>query len=290
MDDERLITDGAVKGGSTAADTDDTGTSHALPHTSMALTVTSRKGGVGKSTFSAHTAAALAAMGKRTLLVDCDFGVRCLDLLCGISDDVLFDLGDAAFERVPYERAVCEVMPNLSLIASPIKEKPARDRLVPLFEKLRSSYDFIIFDTPRDSLEEITASALSVFGSETEAAVVMHPYDMALRAAEITGRELEELGISRKRLVINCFEASNVLSGKQPPIVELIDRASIPLLGIVPFDGDIALSQHDGRLYKSLKSKNSAKAFSNMAMRLCGEEVPLFSGFKGLKRRRIIDK
>ena len=255
-----------------------------------ALIVTSRKGGVGKSTFSAHIGAALASTGRKILLVDCDFGVRCLDLLCGTSDGVLFDLCDAAAGRASLEDTAVNVMPGLELIASPIRERPGRESLKPIFEKLRTAYDFVIFDTPRDSLDDIASNTAEVFGDAAEAAVVMHPYDMALRAAEITGRELDALGIKKRRLVINCLEAKSLLSGRQLPIVELIDRTSIPLLGAVPCDGDIALAQSDGRLYSSLKGKNSARAFSNMASRLCGKDVPLFYGFKGVNRRRLIDK
>ena len=56
--------------------------------------VTSGKGGVGKSTVTAQLGRALALRGSRVLLVDGDAGLRCLDLLLGVSSSLVFDMSD----------------------------------------------------------------------------------------------------------------------------------------------------------------------------------------------------
>ena len=70
------------------------------------ILVTSCKGGVGKSTCAANLAAAFALRGKKTLLCDCDFDMRCLDLMLGVENDVVYDLYDAATGRAPLSKAL----------------------------------------------------------------------------------------------------------------------------------------------------------------------------------------
>ena len=43
---------------------------------SQIIAVTAGKGGTGKSTTSANVATALAALGKKTLVVELDFGLK----------------------------------------------------------------------------------------------------------------------------------------------------------------------------------------------------------------------
>ena len=58
------------------------------------VAVTSGKGGTGKSTFSINLAFAVANKERPVLLVDMDVGMRCLDMLLGVSDSVVMDVSD----------------------------------------------------------------------------------------------------------------------------------------------------------------------------------------------------
>ena len=60
----------------------------------ICVATTSGKGGTGKSTVSVALAIAFAKMGKSVLLVDMDEGLRCLDLILGIDNKIVFDLSD----------------------------------------------------------------------------------------------------------------------------------------------------------------------------------------------------
>ena len=53
---------------------------------SQVIAVVSGKGGTGKTSFTTLTGMALAQLGKKTLLLDCDIGLRNLDLYLGVSD------------------------------------------------------------------------------------------------------------------------------------------------------------------------------------------------------------
>ena len=56
------------------------------------IVITSGKGGVGKTTTTANIGTALALMGKRTVLVDADIGLRNLDVVMGLENRIVYDL------------------------------------------------------------------------------------------------------------------------------------------------------------------------------------------------------
>ena len=57
------------------------------------IAVVSGKGGTGKTSFTAGVGAALALSGRRVLCLDCDVGLRNLDLALGLSDEVQMSTG-----------------------------------------------------------------------------------------------------------------------------------------------------------------------------------------------------
>ena len=63
------------------------------------IAVVSGKGGTGKTSFTALVGSALAEMGHRTLCLDCDVGLRNLDLALGMSDSALMDFTDVIAGR-----------------------------------------------------------------------------------------------------------------------------------------------------------------------------------------------
>ena len=70
------------------------------------IAVVSGKGGTGKTSFTALVGSALAEMGHRTLCLDCDVGLRNLDLALGMSDSALMDFTDVIAGRATLEQAV----------------------------------------------------------------------------------------------------------------------------------------------------------------------------------------
>ena len=92
------------------------------------ITVTSGKGGVGKTTTTAAFGAALASRGKRVCLVDFDVGLRNLDLVLGIEKRVVFDFLHVASGKAKLSQALIrdKRVENLYMLpASQTRDKDA---------------------------------------------------------------------------------------------------------------------------------------------------------------------
>ena len=63
------------------------------------IAVVSGKGGTGKTSLTAGVGTALAQSGRSVLCVDCDIGLRNLDLALGLTDRALMDFSDVALKR-----------------------------------------------------------------------------------------------------------------------------------------------------------------------------------------------
>src|SRR5690606_28871568 len=70
------------------------------------ITITSGKGGVGKTTVTANLAAALAMMGKKVVALDADIGLRNLDVVMGLENRIVYDLVDVVEGRCRLRQAM----------------------------------------------------------------------------------------------------------------------------------------------------------------------------------------
>ena len=256
------------------------------------IMVTSCKGGVGKSTVSANLGIKLALNGWRTLIIDCDFGVRSLDLIMGLEDEVIFDITDIILRGISPEKALIRDSrsENLYFCAAPYSYETELDhdsfRSTLRDIGQRMSFDYIIVDTPGD-----TGSPFKLAASAADMALVVSTYQPAsIRAAERTGILLEECGVTDRRLIINCFHTQGKEFDGQPGLLEVIDKTCIQLLGIIPFEDRLVDAQSQGQDIFTIPSSNAAAAISSIALRITGKTVPLFTDFKKVKRTELIKK
>ena len=231
--------------------------------------VTSGKGGVGKSTVAVGLAFAFCNAGKKVLLVDMDAGLRCLDLMLGVDQKTVFDLGDA-LSGSETENVIYGVPGQAGLFLIPA---PLRDTPIDLFsfsklvKRVCDAFDVIIFDFPA-GLDFMLYTCLP---ENTVFLTVATPDPVSVRDAAAVSAKLEALSC-RSKLIINRFDYALIKRGLFRGIDDMIDSAGLQLVGVVPASQELALLSVYQRLTK--RGKPMA-AFVRIVKRLEGGSVPL---------------
>jgi septum site-determining protein MinD len=233
------------------------------------IVIASGKGGSGKSSFTVGAGRALANLGYKVLAADCDIGLRSLDILLGVSEQVVFDWGDLLLERCSAEQAIIKA--DIDLIAAPrsFYDEFTPESVSSLFKSLSENYDYILLDSPAgiDRGFELAAAGAD------RAIVVSTPDSVCVRSCSMAFSELRKLKIEDVRLVINMFEVKPVCKRKLLNIDQCIDETGVQLLGVVPRDANIGFSSVTGTSPKEFAP--SSLAFNRIAKRISGKRVPL---------------
>ena len=239
------------------------------------IAVVSGKGGTGKTSFTTLTGMALAQLGKKTLLLDCDIGLRNLDLYLGVSDRALMDFTDVIAGRTTLAQAVVRhpLYPNLYLLTAPVSfgvRLPSKHEMQRLIDEIRRHFDFCLIDAAAGIGE---AFALATCCAD-RAVVVTTNDPSSLRDAQRTVMELHRFPSGSLHLVVNRVRRK-LLQSLHTTIDDAIDAAGLPLLGVIPEDENVPAVLGRG-LSQRLKYHSGALcACENIARRLCGERVRL---------------
>ncbi len=125
------------------------------------ISVTSGKGGVGKSNVVANLAMALAEQGKKVLIIDADLGVGNLDVLLGLSPQ--YNLNHVLSGEKSLAEIIVEVNPSIKLIpaGSGVQEYTSlgqheKLKLLDELDMLEEDFDIMIIDTEAGISENVT--------------------------------------------------------------------------------------------------------------------------------------
>ena len=167
------------------------------------VAVLSGKGGTGKTSVCAGISLALARSGLRVLCVDCDVGLRNLDISLGLSDCGALSFQDVSEGGYTLEQAaVHPACPSLRFLTAPMNRRADQidsEAFFGMLRRARTMFDYIFLDAPAgvDALFRLTSAAAD------RCIVVTGSGPAAVRDAARVGELLELAGKMDVRLVVN---------------------------------------------------------------------------------------
>ncbi len=239
--------------------------------------ITSGKGGTGKSTVTAGLGAAFVRRGGRVLLIDCDAGMRGIDLMLGVSGELVFDIADIINGNCPPSSAIypCKNLPELYILPAP---QNVRDELSPSVMKqltvvMKDYYDQILIDCPAG----IGSGFETAVAPADRAVLVANAEPLSVRSCNKVRRKLQHCAIDDISLIINRFNEKKFRRmDVYDDLDAVIDEAGARLLGIVPEDSAASSASQKGQPVEG--RMKASLAFDRIAARLDGKSVPLQIG------------
>jgi septum site-determining protein MinD len=243
---------------------------------SRVITITSGKGGVGKTTTTANLGTCIALQGKKVAVVDADIGLRNLDAVLGLENRIVYDLVDVVEGQCRLRQALIKDrrVPELYLLpAAQTRDKNAVNsvQMQQLCLQLRQEFDFVLIDSPA-GIEQGFRNA--IVGAD-EIIIVANPEMASVRDADRIIGLVEAAGKPEPRLILNRLRPEMVKRGDMLDVADVLEVLGIDLVGIIPEDENIIIAINKGEPIVYDKRTRAGRAFLNAAQRILGEEVPL---------------
>ena len=238
------------------------------------IAVLSGKGGTGKTSLCAAIATALAQMGEKVLCIDCDVGLRNLDISLGMSEFGALSFVDVYRGNYPLSKAaVHPAYPTLSFLTAPINLRPDevdKQAFSDLLRQARKEFSFVFLDAPAgvDAGFQLCATYAD------RMILVTNPQPSAIRDAARTGQILDLMKKDQVRILVNRVSKS-MLDITKKTIDDVMDEAGLPLLGVVPEDENVILAASFERPLLKMTRKGAAAACVRIAKRIQGFSVPI---------------
>ena len=239
------------------------------------IAVLSGKGGTGKTSVCAGIASALAAGGSRILCIDCDVGLRNLDISLGMSDCGALSFLDVSEGGYSLDQAaVHPLYGSLFFLTAPMNcpaERVDLEAFGNLVNEARSRFDYIFLDAPAG----VDAGFRLAATYADRCVLVTLPGPGAIRDAARAGEILELMGKTNVRLVVNRVNRKMV-SAMELTIDDVMDTAGLPLLGVIPEDGNVTLAAAFSQpLLKYSRRSPACAACRRIANRIQGIPEPI---------------
>jgi septum site-determining protein MinD len=239
------------------------------------ITITSGKGGVGKTTSTANLGVGLAMLGQRVVTIDADIGLRNLDVVMGLENRIVYDLVDAVEGHCRLRQALIrdKRLSELYLLpAAQTRDKTAVSpaQMIELCNQLRPDFDFILVDSPA-GIEQGYKNAVA---PADRVLIVTTPEVSAVRDADRIVGLVEADRKGPANLIINRLNPDMVRKGEMLSTEDVVEILAIDLIGIVPEDKEIIISSNRGSPVALDGKSGAGQAFRDVAGRLLGQDIP----------------
>jgi septum site-determining protein MinD len=239
------------------------------------ITITSGKGGVGKTTTTANLGMSLASMGHKVVVVDADIGLRNLDVVLGLENRIVYDLVDVIEGRARLRQALIKDKRNPELCLLPAAQTRDKNAVSPeqmhdLSRQLAEEFEFVLIDSPA-GIEQGFRNAIA---GAHQVLLVTVPEVSAVRDADRIIGLVEAAELPSPQLIINRIKPAMVKRGDMMSVEDVVEILAVSVIGIVPEDESVVVSTNRGEAVVFDNNSRAGHAFLNIARRLIGENVP----------------
>lgn len=250
------------------------------------ILITSGKGGVGKTSVTAHLGYALSRMGKRVVVIDMDAGLNNLDVVMGVENKVTYDLKDTLSGKCRVKQTLIEYSPTLYLIASRCSESCGLtgQNVKDLTEGLKGRFDYVLIDSPAG----VDSGFRRAAGAAEEVVLVVTPTLTSLRDADKVLNAMNNYDVKNVGVIVNKMRGDLLVEGAIVGVEEIRAVLKTPVIGCIPEDDTVYLATRC-----DLYGSRAEKAFKMTAKSLIkgGGKIydcsKYYKGFGGALRRAM---
>lgn len=238
------------------------------------IAVLSGKGGTGKTSVCAGVAIALAQSGKRVLCIDCDMGLRNLDISLGVSNLSalsFLDICNGGYGLVQsLQHPECQTLFFLTAPLNCTADQVDQELFGRMLSHARQGYDYVFLDAPAG----VDAGFQLAARFADRVLLVAGPDPASIRDAATAGQKLELMGKTEVRLIVNRV-SRKLIRSMEVTMDDVMDETGLPLIGVVPEDIHVPMAAAFQESLVLHNTRGAAAACRRIARRILGYSVAI---------------
>ena len=258
------------------------------------ITVTSGKGGVGKSNTSVNPAVCLSRAGKKVIIFDADFGLANVEVMFGVVPK--YTLADLIYEDRSIKDIITSGPLGIDFISAGSSiiglNNLTHDQihfLVQSISGLNNMYDFIIIDTGAGISDQV----MEFVAASPEVLLVTTPDPMSITDSYSLLKALykrDDFTPEHAKISVIANKASsrddgNAVFNKLNSVVMQFLQGSLEYIGHVPSDIAVEKAVRQQQIVTIFEPLSKAsKAYEEIAERVLNDETAPLTGKKSISQ------